>query len=177
MFKQTQINSGQPATSWGGLHLDEITGGYPGALYNASFAVKPIDIPVVIPMICAAMAGLDPVFLFTLRFVDNAAGTLAFTRFSQNVVIEIDGFSENAPVFGHYGHNTREGALRIREALDGAGIEYGMHWAKLGQLDATKVAADFGSAIGRWRGTRDQLLSTQMREICWNTAVVQYGLV
>ena len=80
-------------------------------------------------------------------------------------------------MFGHYGHNTREGALRIRKALDGAGVEYGMHWAKLGQLDATKVAADFGSGISRWRRTRDQLLSTQMRQICWNTALVQYGLV
>ena len=75
---------------WNQLHRDDITGGYPGALYNASFAVKREEIAAIMPLLCEAVAGLTTTFLFTLRFVSNASGTLAFTRFPESCVIEID---------------------------------------------------------------------------------------
>jgi hypothetical protein len=175
---------------WNQLHRDEITGGYPGALYNASFAVRRDQIAEILPLLCAAVEGLAPTFLYTLRFVSKASGTLAFTRFPETCVIEIDGFSRNAPLFGPiYGGAIEEGAARIRACLEGDNperrcFEYSMHWGKLGKLDCNKVHADFGkpgadgrSPIDRWRDTRERLLDEKFAAVLWNTALVEYGLI
>ena len=79
--------------SWGEIHGDEITGDVPGALYNASYAIDLASVPRAVPVIRKAVAGLSPSFLFTLRFLKNPAGNLAFTRFPDCAVIEIDGLS------------------------------------------------------------------------------------
>jgi len=174
---------------WDQIHPDDITGGYPGALYNASFAVKREEIAEIMPLLCAAVEGLAPTFLFTLRFVSQASGTLAFTRFPETCVIEIDGFSRNVPIFGpQWGHVIVEGARRMRACLGGenaAGrsFEYSMHWGKLGDLDKAKVWADFGapgtpgSRIDRWRRTRERLLTPEFAKVLWNKALVDYGLI
>lgn len=174
---------------WNQLHHDEITGGYPGALYNASFAIRREDVGAVIPLICAAVADLPPTFLFTMRFVSGAAGTLAFTRFAETCVIEIDGFSRNAPGFPpELGEAIAAGAARIRQCLGGANasgrsFDYSMHWGKLGNLDRAKVWTDFGapgtpgSKIDRWRATRARLLHPDFARVLWNKALVDYGLL
>lgn len=189
--------------SWGEIHGDEITGAVPGALYNASFAIDLADVPVAVPAIRRAVAGLSPSFLFTLRFVKNPAGNLAFTRFPDCAVIEIDGlsplicelvlevFREHGPVNPHLERglqllkdNLPKGAALVRGALDEAKIEYSMHWAKLGGLDGAKVAADFGprpgqpSKIDAWQKTREVLLPDPVaRDMFRNGAAVRYGLV
>jgi hypothetical protein len=180
---QPPINAGSPQFGWEELHGDVITGGSPGALYNASYAIKREDINRAIPLICGAVADLPAAFIYTLRFVTNSRGTLAFTRFRDSVVIEIDGLSDKAPGFDDRLRGaTREGALRIKSTLDEHHIDYSMHFAKLGELDAAKVNRDFGPAndprsrIGRWRATRARLVGWN-KEIFWNRALVNYGLV
>lgn len=194
IYKRTLQSTGlfiRPPTNvpWNHLHGDEITGGFPGSLYNASFAIARADLPAVIPLICKAVADLPPTFLFTVRFVSNPAGTLAFTRFAENAVIEIDGFSRHAPLVGPaIGHVIEEGARRLRACLDGQNptgraFPHGMHWGKLGNLDAAKIEADYGpsadpaSRISRWRATRARLLSPAMQALFWNAGVAGYGLV
>lgn len=189
LAKNPWFNNPPDNARWNQLHADEITGGYPGALYNASFAVPRKDIADVLPLLCKAVEDLLPTFLFTLRFVSNASGTLAFTRFAETCVIEIDGFSENAPVFGpQIGDVIREGARRVRACLDGENalgrsFDYSMHWGKLGNLDKSKVWADFGapgtkgSKIDIWRATRAALLDPKFADILWNQALVNYGLI
>ena len=168
---------------WNKLHLDEITGGYPGALYNASYAVKREEVADIIPLICEAVKDLVPTFVYTLRFVSNPGGTLAFTRFAETCVIEIDGFSRNAPGFPpDFGNVIAEGAARIRACLDGR-FDYSMHWGKLGNLDGDKVWADFGapgtpgSRIDRWRATRARLLDPAFAKVLWNKALIDYRLL
>ena len=186
----------EPLTfDWSGLHSDEITGGIPGALYNASFAVQRSDAALAIPLICEAVKSLPPTFLFTLRFVSNPAGTLAFTRFEENMVIEIDGlsplywklqernFPDMQPCLEELAPVLATGAMLVRQALDKACVGYSMHWAKLGALDSKKVERDFGpsaetdSPLSRWRRTRWSLLSSEGEKIFWNEAVIQYGLI
>lgn len=187
-----------PALDWSQLHpTDEITSGLPGALYNASFAVERHRLPEALQAITQAVigAGLPPTFIFTARFVTAPAGTMAFTRFIENAVIEIDGVSpwimkvmakkypSFAPTANQLQMAVRDGALLVRSALEEAGIAYSMHWAKLGELDAAKIEADFGpsgdpsSPLARWRATRDALLSPEARRIFWNDAIVRYGLI
>ncbi|WP_423603736.1 hypothetical protein [Sphingomonas sp. MS122] len=187
---------------WSGLHGDEITGNVPGALYNASFAIPLDRVAAAVPAIAKAVAQLEPSFVFSLRFVAKPAGTLAFTRFDHNAVIEIDGLSplicklaaaqiqpgtpdpdEIRQALAALCGTLEKGALAVRGALDAAGIPYSMHWAKLGQLDKAKVYADFGhpleqdSLIRRWRATRDELLSPLGKRLFWNETLVLLGLL
>ena len=194
------------AYQWSELHKGGITSDIPGALYNASFAIQLERVPEVIPLLCAAVADLPPAFVFTLRFVSKAAGTLAFTRFVQCAVIEIDGLSPlicqmtkakvdpshpQAAVLiqalDELSITLQTGAAAIRKALGDANVCYSMHWGKLGDLDQAKVYADYehpcgdpqkvDSLIRRWRETRDFLLSDFGKKIFWNKAVVSYGLL
>lgn len=186
---------------WSALHPDEITGGVPGSLYNASFSIERDNLADAIPLICDAVKHLPRTFVFTVRFVTNPRGTLAFTRFTENAVIEIDGLSPlicnlfalnayanpgtmpEARFFRALASTVEDGAKAVRKALDGK-IEYSMHWAKLGELNAAKVAADFGgssngdpSLIERWRTTREHLLGTTWSKRFKNPEVVKLGLV
>ena len=183
-YHKPPINTASPGRGWEDIHDDVITGGSAGALYNASYAVDRRQIDKVIPLICKAVEHIPATFIFTMRFVSQPAGTLAFTRFAETVVIEIDGISENAPDFGQaLGQFTRTASLIVREALDAAGIDYSMHWAKLGEVDASKMERDFGpsslsgSRISRWRETRNKLLQDDCKSVFWNRALRNYGLV
>jgi hypothetical protein len=192
----------RPGYDWGALHGDEITGNTPGALYNASFAIPLDHLASAIPAICNAVSHLEPSFVFSVRFVSRPAGTLAFTRFEQNAVIEIDGLSKLIcevagagidPSEPHAGEmlaalralstTLEKGAIAVRAALERARIPCSMHWAKLGDLDKAKVQADFGhpadpeSLIRRWRDTRDELLPERSRDLFWNDHVVALGLL
>ncbi|PXA92816.1 hypothetical protein DMC47_23385 [Nostoc sp. 3335mG] len=192
----------RPGYDWGTLHGDEITGDKPGALYNASFAIPREDLTAAIPAICSAVSHLEPSFVFSVRFVSRPAGTLAFTRFEENAVIEIDGLSglicevaaagidPSEPQAGELlaalrslSTTLEKGAEAVRAALERARIPCSMHWAKLGNLDKAKVQADFGhpadpeSLIRRWRDTRDALLPEGSRDLFWNDHVVALGLL
>lgn len=184
--------------SWGEIHGDEITGGIPGALYNASFAIDRKHTTAAINAITAAVKGLPPSFVFTLRFVDHACGTLAFTRFDASTVIEIDGLSPFAismakqqylaanskpdvhvlTAFAVLATTLERGAMAVRRALDGAGIDFSMHWAKQGNLDAAKIAADYRlGQIAAWQATRQRLLGPEGQILFSNPALEEYGLV
>lgn len=187
---------------WSGLHSDEITGNIPGALYNASYAIPLDHVARAIPAICKAVEALAPSFVFSLRFVTKPAGTLAFTRFDHNAVIEIDGLSplicklavaqippelpdrdEMLEALALLAQTLEKGATLVREALQDLKIPFSMHWAKLGPLDKAKVYADFGhpndqeSLIRRWRCTRDALLPELGRSLFRNDRIVALGLL
>ncbi len=159
--------------SWGQIHVDEITGDVPGSLYNASFAIDRANSSKAIKAITDAVAHLHDSFVFTLRFISNPAGTLAFTRHPETAIIEIDGLSpyicartiidlQKADEADGQNRLTGElrlalkllsntlprGALAVRGALKAANIDYSMHWAKLGELDREKVVGDFGPQSG-----------------------------
>jgi FAD/FMN-containing dehydrogenase len=189
--------------TWREIHGDEITGGTPGALYNASYAIRRSELATAIPAICASVRSLPRSFVFTIRFVSNPAGTLAFTRFPENAVIEIDGISPwlcrrtrhyLPATTDSYGRKKKmlqyleftlpEGAKRVRDALKNADIGFSNHWAKRSFLSSEKIQADFGpltnpqSRIMRWRATRDVILSTPLgKAIFWNWGVVNLGLL
>lgn len=193
---------GVPGFYWSGLHSDEITGDIPGALYNASYAIPLECVHAAVKAICEAVSELEPSFVFTLRFVEAASGTLAFTRFTDCAVIEIDGLSplicdiaamrlppdlpnggEIKAALAKLRRTLPTGADAVRDALDEAKIPFSMHWAKLGGLNKARVYANFGhpqdeeSLIRRWRATRDSLLSHEGRRLFWNDHLVTLGII
>lgn len=172
--------------SWGEIHGDEISGDLPGALYNASYAIPLDRLHDAIPAICDAVKDLPGSFVYTVRFVEDPKGLLAFTRFGRNAVIEIDGLSpfvcerflllrrqadipdgEVDEALRILAGTLEKGAMRVRAALEKEPIPYSMHWAKLGNLDAANVRKGFGqsgcggpSPIERWRAAREEIIGT-----------------
>lgn len=167
---RAQFKPARPGERWGSW--GELNGPHQplAPLYNAAFAVPRARVAEAVQAATAAVAGLPRHFVFTLRPVDGAAGSLAFTRFGANVVINLDGLGTSLSPVGPMA------AAAVRAAFDSAGIPYGLHWGKLGGIDAAKVAADFGAARWHWRAARHRLLGPAMRQLITNPALVQWGL-
>ena len=185
------------ARTWREIHGDVITGGYPGSLYNASYAIDRDKVTMAIPAIADAVKTLPMSFVFTLRFVSNPAGTLAFTRFPENCVIEIDGLSpwicrrirhqlvQDSPTYwkdkrmlDYLEVALPDGAHRLQHALDRASIPFSNHFGKRSFLDRRKIKEDFDEKITRWRATREELLATPLgKAIFWNWGAVNFGLI
>ncbi|MEQ1510409.1 MAG: FAD-binding protein [Sphingopyxis sp.] len=180
---------------WSDMHSDTLSGGVPGALHNASIAVDRHQLPEVFDRMFRAVKSLKPHFMFTARFVSNAAGTMAFTRFRETAVIEIDGLSrlgynyifqgtvQNIPA---YPVVTEKAIKKVRRAFDAepAPVDYSMHWGKLGWWgDAAKAHADYGplsdprSPLSRWRATRSRLIDPACDGMFRNQGTVDWALL
>ena len=140
-------------------------------LYNAAFAVPRELAAQAVQAAAAAVAGLPRHFVFTLRPVDDAAGGMAFTRFGRNVVINLDGLGTSLSPAGPMA------AAAVRAALAAASIPFGLHWGKLGGIDAAAVASDYGAARAQWQAARRRLLPPAMRAVITNPALAAWGLV
>jgi hypothetical protein len=180
--------------NWKALHRGAITGGHPGALWNASFAIKRADLPHAIPAICAAVADLPQSFVFTVRFVKgHPEHGIEFTRFADTAVIEIDGLSpwicqkvtqrwldamggsaagieDRLDLLSRIERTLPVGADRMATALRVKRIEFSNHWGKLGHIAPASVHAAFGdpavahSRLRHWRQTRDELLTSPLAQ-------------
>lgn len=186
----------EPAT-WRQIHADEITGGYPGSLYNASYAIARGQVVEAIEGITKAVRTLPMSFVFTLRFVDKAKGTMRFTRFDENCVIEIDGLSpwicrrmrsrlvkglptywKDKRMLDYLEGALPDGAKRMKRALNAKGIAFSNHFGKRSFIQKEKVAKDFAQQIARFRETRAKLLTSALGQaIFWNWGAVNFGIV
>jgi hypothetical protein len=192
-----------PPATWRQIHKDEITGGVPGSLYNTSYAIRREEVERAIPAMARAIENLPMSFVFTLRFVSGPKGTMAFTRFPECAVIEIDGLSpwicERAklrldPRSSTYQSDLKllkllrrvlpAGARELKHALNAVGVDFSNHFAKRSFLDKTKIQRDFGpltdpaSRLASWRRTREELLATEHgKAIFWNWGAVNFGLL
>jgi hypothetical protein len=190
-------NIGPITATWAQLHRGVITGGYPGALYNASWAIPRDRIADVLPAICAAVRQFPRSFVFTLRFVSRPAGTMAFTRWPETCVIEIDGLSpwiarkvarrletdhmlsdEDRRTLNYVTNSIPRATRAASKALDDVpGLEWSMHFAKRGFIDQAKVKRDFGDRLERWQATRTALLTEFGRNHFWNWGAVNMGIL
>lgn len=118
-------------------------------LFNASVTIDRADLARAFELICAVYARHGGSTVVTLRFMRRAAGLLAPARFAHNAVIDFD---------GPRSRRTADAYARVVERLDAEGIAFTRHWAKSCNLDAARVAADYGEDFRRWRSARDRLL-------------------
>lgn len=139
-----------------------------GKLFSASFSISRQTLSVALDVMAKAFgqAGGGDV-VFTLRFVGTSQGSLAFTRFPENVVIDLDGFRSDA---------SRRAAHAVANALSNAGIPHGHHWGKMGMITPARVDLDYGADAASWRASRDILLPAEMRTIFASAALRQWGL-
>jgi FAD/FMN-containing dehydrogenase len=161
--------------SWGQFHAkhNQVTRGW----HSSAFAVPRERLGDAVAAMAASVAALGTHFLFTIRFVSCAAGTLTFCRFPETAVINIDGIP--AALSDEPARATR----RCQAALADAGILHGLHWGKLGDLDAAKVRADYGdpadsrSPRAAWDRARAALVEPTNPDLFGNGALRAWGLV
>lgn len=181
MFEQSPKNRRPPARkTWGeanGAHEWPSIGGIEVefALFNAAYAVPRARLAEALDVMLAGFAENGGGHLvFTLRFVARSDGLLAFTRFPDSVVINLDGL--RTP-------QSERAARDVALALERADIPFSQHWGKQGAITANRVARDFGgdadpaSPAARWRAARAALVPAPMRSVLGNDALRRWGLI
>lgn len=163
--------------TWGkanGPHVRQEILGWDIELYNAAYAIERQRLTTTLKtMLDAFHSNGGGHQVFTLRFVTKAAGLMAFTRFDDSVVVNMDGLRTL---------NSADAARNVALALERAAIPFSQHWGKQGVITSTRVARDFGSPAdpttraGRWRAARYRLLSPAMRETIRSDALSAWGL-
>lgn len=145
-----------------------------GRLFSASISIDRSDLVRTVEIMSRAFnetGGGE--LVFTLRFVSGSRGTLAFDRFDQAVIIDMDGIDSPA---------SRLAAAAVIASLDSSGIDHGLHWGKLGGVSAATVRRNFGdpahpnTAAGKWVAARQELLSDDMQRYFANGALRDWGL-
>lgn len=139
-----------------------------GKLFSTGFAVPRERLRQALDVMFKAFhdAGGGDV-VTTLRFVNKSAGTMAFTRFENQVVIDFDGFRSDA---------SRTVTQAAIAALEAAGIPFGRHWGKMAPITAAIVQRDYADKADAWRAARAALLPQEMREVFASTALRSWGL-
>ncbi|WP_017666811.1 hypothetical protein [Sandarakinorhabdus sp. AAP62] len=89
---------------------------------------------------------------FACRYARKSPGHLAFIRWPQSVIIDIDGLDNNA---------TRQVMAQAIVDLRAAGIPHAEHWGKLNQATATSVRDAYGDDLERWLAARVDLLDRE----------------
>lgn len=165
--------------TWGQIHSLDPAPEEKALIYSAAFAFPREDFARALPAVCAAVRGRPRRFLYTLRFVSEARGSMAFAHFPESVVLDFEGLKITPDVE----KDSRFSLDLAREALREAGIRHAPHWGKLGEIDPGEVERVYGSSqdpasrLSRWRRSRDYLLGEEGRRLFWNDALARWGLV
>jgi hypothetical protein len=132
-------------------------------LFNASVTIDRADLARAFELICAVYARHGGSTVVTLRFMRRAGGLLAPARFAHNAVIDFD---------GPRSRRTAEAYARVVDRLDAEGVAFTRHWGKSCNLDAARVAADYGEDFRRWCRARDRLLPDPAHWTLFRSAVL-----
>lgn len=118
-------------------------------LFNGSVTMQRRDLERAFdPLIEAFLSGGGGTVV-TLRFMQRARGLLAPARFDNNVVIDFDGPRSDV---SHRSYRA------VVAKLDALGIRFTRHWGKTNDLDAARVARDYGDDYRRFRVAQRRLM-------------------
>jgi hypothetical protein len=141
---------------------------YPFPLFNAAFALPRARLAEALDVMLGVAAEAEhPSFVFTLRFTNKGHGALAFTRFDQNVVINLDGLRR--PV-------CEAATARVAAQLKATGIPFSQHWGKQGEITKADVDRDFGAGVDAWKAARAQLVAPDVQAYLDSAALRSWGL-
>lgn len=140
-----------------------------GRLFSAAFAFNRADIPAVVDLFLELNKRTPFTGVLAFRFVKGSPATLAFTRFENTCVLELDG-AETAL------NHQFTGAFA--QVLENHQIPYAIHWGKInGILNEQRVRYMHGDQqVDRWLSHRQQLLSDEVREVFNNEFLERCGL-
>lgn len=143
---QRDINDPEAVATWGNTTEPH----NPIAnLFNGSVTMARGDLDRAFdPLIEAFLSGGGGTVV-TLRFMKRAAGSLAPARFADNVVIDFDGPRSDV---------SHESYRAVVTRLDAMGIRFTRHWGKTNDLDAARVARDYGDDYQRFRAAQRRMM-------------------
>ena len=104
-----------------------------------------------------------------LRFVPASKGLLAFTRFPQTCIVDLDGVaSKGTTLFFE----------EVWQAFEDAGIPFTMHWGKANEfLNPMRIRQMYGdAAVDQWITSRHTLLDEPTRRAFTNAFLERCGL-
>jgi hypothetical protein len=103
--------------------------------------------------LCTAFSRAGGSTAVTLRFVKGGPGNglLSPARWENSAAIDCDGPGGPATVRAY---------MHMLQVLESQGIPFTLHWGKINNLTAQRVAADYGDDLVRWKEVRDRLLPT-----------------
>lgn len=105
--------------------------------------------------------------LFAYRFVKKSNATLAFTRFDQTCILELDAaFSDETYAF----------YTAVWKMLENEGIPFTFHWGKVNELDFNRITNMYGANANAWIAARNKLLDSDTRKVFTNAILQQWGL-
>lgn len=113
--------------------------------------------------VCRAFTDAGGSTVVTLRFMKGGPGLLSPARWPDTAGIDCD---------GPFSPRTRDAFGTIMTALDDAGIRFTRHWGKFNDLDAARVAQDYGADLLRWKAVRDRLLPDPADRLLFSTAAL-----
>ena len=143
---QRDIDDPQAVATWG--HTTEPHNPIAN-LFNGSVTLARADLERAFdPLIDAFVSGGGGTVV-TLRFMKRAAGLLAPARFEDNVVIDFDGPRSDV---SHRSYRS------VIARLDALGICFTRHWGKTNDLDAARVAQDYGEDYQRFRTAQRRIM-------------------
>lgn len=119
-------------------------------LFNGSVTMARADLDRAFDPLIEAFLNGGGGTVVTLRFMQRAGGLLAPARFTENVVIDFDGPRSDV---SHRSYRA------VVARLDAMGIRFTRHWGKTNDLDAGRVASDYGDDYRRFRLAQRRLLA------------------
>lgn len=182
-FQTTPIGSPDFTQSWGELHAAQPAGETHQMIYSAALAIDRHRLSETVAATSAAMQAMlasGPVdtrlrhMIYTLRFVSRAAGTMAFTRQDEAIVLDLEGIK--------FSPASIRAAAESCAALDHAGVGYCQHWGKSTPGFKQWVDREYGATnakrpLERWRATRKALLDRAAAAIFTNPALLRWGVL
>ncbi len=118
-------------------------------LFNGSVTLARADLERAFDPLIEAFVSGGGGTVVTLRFMKRAAGLLAPARFADNVVIDFDGPRSDV---SHRSYRA------VVSRLDALGIRFTRHWGKTNDLDAARVARDYGDDYQRFRAAQRRMM-------------------
>jgi hypothetical protein len=120
--------------------------------------------------LCTAFSRAGGSTAVTLRFVKGGPGygLLSPARWEHSAAIDCDGPGGPATVRAY---------MDMLQVLEREGIPFTLHWGKINNLNAKRVADDYGPDLARWKAVRNQLLPTPADRALFATEELQnFGL-
>jgi hypothetical protein len=140
-----------------------------GRLFSAAFSFDRKDVPALVTLFQDLNKKIPFTGVMAFRFVKGTKATLAFTRFENTCVLELDGAET------HLNHQFTE---EFAQALESRNIRYAVHWGKINRiLNKKRVRYIYGDQlVGKWLSHRRQLLSDEARDVFNNEFLELCGL-
>jgi FAD binding domain len=105
--------------------------------------------------------------IFSYRYVKGSKALLAFTKFDQTCIVELDGAESVI---------TRNFYHVVWNELTARNIPHTFHWGKISNLDSVKLEGMYQQNFSRWIKARNTLMPVPALQIFNNQTLVKWGL-